>query len=103
MPAAASVPGAAALLEILLRIDEGNLPGGRGAENNGGGSSEQGGEEEDVKIEMNVEAAGKIVWREPQQRTNRLQGDEQAEGHADEGQRHALGEHLAGQAPRRAA
>src|SRR5260370_41136308 len=100
MPAAASVTGAAALLEILLRIDEGNLPGGRGAENNGGGPGEQGGGEVEVKIEMKVEAAGKIVRREPQQATNRLQSDGQPEGHAHEGQPHALGGQQAGQAPK---
>src|SRR5713226_3768142 len=75
MPAA-SISRAAALLQILLGIDKRDLPGWRGAENNGRGSGEQGGEKKNVKIHMNVNAAGKVFRRKPQQRANRLRGDD---------------------------
>jgi hypothetical protein len=65
MPAAASFSGAAALLQILLGIDERDLPGRRGAKNNGRSSGEQGGEKKNVQIYMNVNAAGKVFRRKP--------------------------------------
>src|SRR6478672_9032105 len=100
MAAGASFTRAAALLQILLRIDKSDLPGGSRAENYGGGASDQGGEEEDVKVQMDIEAAGKIFWCEPKQGANGLPGHDQPEGHAGEGQRDTLCEHLASETPR---
>ena len=100
MTPGASLPCAAALLQILLWVNKRNLPCRRGTEDDRGGTGNQRCEKENIQIQVNVQAAGKVFWSEPQQGANRLPGNHKAEGHADKGQRHAFREHLPGQPPR---
>src|SRR6266699_518333 len=103
MAASASLSSAAALLQVLVWIEKGDLPRRSSAENDGRGSGKQGGKEKHIPIQMNVQTGGKIPRSKPQQGTNRLEGNQQTERHAHESQRHAFREHLASQAPRRSA
>src|SRR5205823_1077255 len=100
MAASASLSSAAALLQVLVWIEKGDLPRRSSAENDGRGSGKQGGKEKHIPIQMNVQTGGKIPRSKPQQGTNRLESNQQTERHAHESQRHAFREHLASQAPR---
>src|SRR5215472_3240982 len=103
MAASASLAGAAALLEVLVWIEKGDLPGRSSTENDCRGSGNQRGKKKHIQIQVNVQTGGKIFRSEPQQGMNRLEGNHQAEHHAEKGQRHAFREHLARQTPRRSA
>src|SRR5690349_21408219 len=66
MPPGASFACATALFEVLVRVNERNLPGRPGAKNDGGSACDQRGKKKNIQIKMNVQAGGKVFWSEPQ-------------------------------------